>query len=90
MTKATVINFPSTNGLTKEQKTALSAMVERMLMDIVKHDPKHRPLHYALFVLTRESVSPDGDDIVTADVASSMGAEHLHEALRDWLHRETQ
>jgi hypothetical protein len=77
-------------GLSDEQKTWLDTVINSALQRIVDTDPRHRQVHFALLVLTLERVEEDGTHVVTSDTVTSLKREHLHETLRDWLHKETQ
>jgi hypothetical protein len=81
---------PPGAGLSTEHGQLLDNVILRILHDVTVEDhPRHRPRHYALFVLTREGGDEERDHIST-DVITSMEMPDLHVLLRGWLHGGTQ
>jgi hypothetical protein len=72
-------------GLTEIQSDFLYNLVLRTLT--VMDDSRDR--HFALMVLTRENTT-DEEDIISTSMITTMNREFLHDALRTWLHKETQ
>ena len=72
-------------GMTEDQSDFLYFLVLKALsvMDGQDH-------HFALFVLTREDTE-DGKDLIATNLITSMeDKEYIHDAMRVWLHKETQ
>ena len=70
-------------GLNEEQSQFLFSLVSQALDVIDK-----REMHFMLMVLTRES-GDDKQDLVSSNMISSMGREHMHDTIRQWLHKDT-
>ena len=49
-----------------------------------------RDQHFMLMVLIREGQTDKDEDIISTSVITSMDREFVHDAMRTWLHKETQ
>ena len=71
-------------GLDDEQLQFLFRLVSQALDVIDK-----RETHFMLMVLTRENDGDKQHDLVSSNVISTMEQEHMHDTLRQWLHKDT-
>ena len=79
-------------GLTEEQCHALFAHVANGL-----NQTDEREQHFILLVITREDDSDDteeaeddGNQLVSTNLISSLPADGVQDAMRNWLNRKTQ
>ena len=72
-------------GLDERQSDFLYDMLTKALEVI-----DSRQQHFALMVLTREGQTEDDKDIISTSVITTMDKEFMHDAMRTWLHKETQ